>query len=205
VNKFPSPHLRHKIYAFGGSAREDDLIRACGADIARDRFPWAFVSLRRARAQLVKTAMHVCIFVFVIMPKRIENGPWLLRSGRAVKVNQGMPVRLLAEDCEILTNRIPIYSATGDLVHSVICSTRGSAPLYSGISSCRKMARISTLNVRVQQQARRSNMKRLSLLVTSIFRLDPRCRRLAERLRSRKDTALQVLPRDSPALVTAVW
>ena len=47
-------------------------------------------------------------------------------------------------------------------------------------------------------------MKRLSLLVTSIFRLDPRCRRLAERLRSRKDTALQVLPRDSPALVTAV-
>src|SRR5438270_13419702 len=126
--------------------------------------------------------MHVCIFVFIIMPKRIENSPWLLRSGRAVKVNQGMYVRLLAEDWEILTNRIPIYSATSNLVHSVICSTRCCAPLYSGISFCRKMTQISTLNVRVQQQARRSNMKRLSLLVTSIFRLDPRCRRLAERL-----------------------
>src|SRR5438477_6810501 len=101
--------------------------------------------------------MHVCIFVFVIMPKRIENGPWLLRSGRAVKVNQGMPVRSLAEDCEILTNRIPIYSATGDLVHSVICSTRGSAPLYSGISSCRKMARISTLNIAEHYCAHRTD------------------------------------------------
>ena len=113
--------------------------------------------------------MHICIFVFVIMPKRIENGARFLRSGRAVKINQGMSMRLLPEDWKILTNGIPIYSATGNLVHSVICSRRCCAPLYSGISSCRKMTQISTLNVHVQQQARRSNMKRLSLLVTSIF------------------------------------
>ena len=39
MNKFPAPRLRHKVYAFGRSAREDDLIGTGRADIARNGFP----------------------------------------------------------------------------------------------------------------------------------------------------------------------
>ena len=73
--------------------------------------------------------MHVGVFVLVVMAKRIEHGDRFLRRCRAVKIDQRMAVRLLAEDREILTDDIPIDTATGNLVHALICSTRGDAPL----------------------------------------------------------------------------
>src|SRR5882724_4234446 len=79
----------------------------------------------------MKTPMHVGIVVFVIIPKRIEHRPRLLRRRRAVKVDQGMAVRPLAEDREILADSHPIYAVTGNLVHIIICSARRCAPLYS--------------------------------------------------------------------------
>ena len=76
--------------------------------------------------------MHVGIVVFVIIPKRIEHRPRLLRRRRAVKVDQRMAVRPLTEDREILADSLPIYAATGNLVHTIICPARRCAPLYSG-------------------------------------------------------------------------
>jgi hypothetical protein len=80
-----------------------------------------------------------------------------------------MAVGLLTQDREILTNRIPINSAGGSLMHTLICSARRRAPLYSRNFVLSKDGRglhnersRSTLN-------RRSNMKPLSLLITSLF------------------------------------
>ena len=42
-----------------------------------------------------------------------------------------MPVRLLAQNWEIFAKSLPIDSAGSDLVHTIICSTRSRAPLYS--------------------------------------------------------------------------
>src|ERR1700731_394238 len=134
AKEFPTPRLRHEIDAFGGSAREDDLISRGGAEVARDTLPRFFVSFRRARAQLMKTTMHIRVFVLVVMAKRIEHMSRFLRRGRAVKVDEGMAVCLLAEDREILADGLPIHPVTGNLVHAVICSGRGRAPLYSTVS-----------------------------------------------------------------------
>ncbi len=46
-----------------------------------------------------------------------------------------MAVRLLAQNREILANRIPINSAAGNLVHALICYTRRSAPVYSDLTA----------------------------------------------------------------------
>jgi hypothetical protein len=43
-----------------------------------------------------------------------------------------MAVCVLAEDREILADSLPINTATGNLVHIIICSARRCAPLYSG-------------------------------------------------------------------------
>src|SRR6266404_6238715 len=119
--KSSAPCLCHQIYAFGRSAREDDLVSRGGPQVVRDPFPRFFVRFRSARAQLMKPAMHVRVVVLVILPKSIEYPSRFLGGGRAIKVDQRMPVRLLAQDREILSERLPIYSAS-NLVHALICS-----------------------------------------------------------------------------------
>jgi hypothetical protein len=82
----------------------------------------------------MQTPMHVRVFVLVVTAKRIQHMSRFLRRGRVVKVDQGMAVCLLAKDREILTDGLPIHPITGNLVHAVICSGRGLAPLYSTTS-----------------------------------------------------------------------
>src|SRR3979409_921515 len=86
ANKFSTPRLRYEIDALGRAACEDDLIRAGGADIVGHIFSRVLVGFGRTRAQFVETAMHVRVFMFVVMPERIEHGDGLLRSGGAIKV-----------------------------------------------------------------------------------------------------------------------
>src|SRR5207245_7496802 len=131
VNNFPAPRLRHQIDAFGRPASEDDLVGCRSADVFRDVLPGNFVSFRRARAQLMQAAMHVGVVVLVVIPQRIQHRLWLLRCRGAVEVDQGMAVGPLAQDREILADSLPIYSAAGYLVHSLICSTSRRAPLAS--------------------------------------------------------------------------
>src|SRR5438034_11781444 len=131
TNKFSAPCLGYKIDAFRGSAREHDLVSACRADVFRDALARFFVSFRRARAQRMQATMHICVLVLVITPKRVDDGAWLLRRCRAIKINQRMTMRLLAQNRKIFADDVPVYSAAGNLVHTIICSTRRFTPLYS--------------------------------------------------------------------------
>src|SRR5204863_2866038 len=131
ANKFSAPCLGYKIDAFRGSARENDFVSACRADVFRDTLARFFVSFCRARAQRVQATMHVGVLVLVITPKRVDHGAWLLRRCRVIKINQRMAMRLLAKNREILTDGPPVHNGGSNLVHTIICSARCRAPLYS--------------------------------------------------------------------------
>src|SRR5213082_449608 len=45
-----------------------------------------------------------------------------------------MAMRLFAEDREILAKALPIHGGVGNLMHPIICSAHGNAPLYSKTS-----------------------------------------------------------------------
>src|SRR5580765_1738464 len=131
TNKFSAPRLSHEVNALSGPARENDFVRARRTDVFRDTLARFFVSFRRARAQRVQATMHVGVLVLVITPKRVDHGARLLRRCRAIKINQRMAMRLLAKNREILTDGPPVHNGGSNLVHTIICSARCRAPLYS--------------------------------------------------------------------------
>ena len=145
TDKFFAPGLRHKIDALGRPAREDDFLSTRRADVLRDALPRLFVSFRRARTQRVQAAMHIGIVVLVKITKRVDHCARFLRSRSAIKINQRMPVGLLAKNWEILTYRMPIDPAGSNLVHPIICYTGRSAPVHSAacIKACCRADRIA--------------------------------------------------------------
>jgi len=90
-----------------------------------------FVMFGRARAERVQAAMHIGIFVLIIMPDDVEDACWFLRTGGAVEINQRMPIDLLAQDRKILAQRRPIDLTLNRFVHTTICAKRGFAPIDS--------------------------------------------------------------------------
>ena len=87
ANKFPAPRLRDEIDAFSGSAREHDLVSARSADVFGDALARFFVSFRRARAQHMQSAMDICVFVFVVTPKRVDHRARFLGSRGAIEID----------------------------------------------------------------------------------------------------------------------
>src|SRR6266700_1751669 len=77
ANKFPAPCLGNEIDAFSGSAREHDLVSARNADVFGHALARFFISFRCARAQHMQPAMDICVFVFVVTVKRVEDSPRL--------------------------------------------------------------------------------------------------------------------------------
>ena len=124
AEKFSTPSLSDQIDALSRAAGEDDFIRAFCSDEISHPLPRFFVMLGRPRAQRVQAAMHIGVFVFVIIADHIEDSARLLRAGRVVEVNQRMPVHALAQDRKILTKRGPIHAISGCLMHQIICSMR---------------------------------------------------------------------------------
>ena len=90
--------------------------------------------LGRAHAQRVQTAVHVGVFVFIIIADDIQNGARFLRAGSAIEVNQGMTVDALPQNWKIFAERGPIHPTSCRLVHEIICAMRRFAPVYSGHS-----------------------------------------------------------------------
>src|SRR5262249_9170496 len=131
ADKFSTPSLRDKIYTFGGPAREDDLVSTSRADVFRHTTPRVFVSFRCARTKSVQSTVDICVVVFVKIAKRFNNRARLLRTRSAVEVDQRMPVRLLAQDWEILAKSAPVHLARDGLMHAIICYRSGSAPVHS--------------------------------------------------------------------------
>jgi hypothetical protein len=70
----------------------------------------------------VQAAMNIRVLMLIKIPKRLDHGARLLRSCSAIELNQRMPVRLLAQDREILTDGLPIDRNGGNPVHTIICS-----------------------------------------------------------------------------------
>src|SRR5438105_11769997 len=128
ANKFPAPCLRDKIYAFGSSTGENYFVGTGGAQVVRHPLSRFFVGCRRPRAQFMQTTMHIGVFVLVVISKRIQHISRFLRRRGVVKVDQRMAVRLFAEDREIFANGVPVYGATCELVHAIICFTLRCAP-----------------------------------------------------------------------------
>src|SRR5437667_9250190 len=133
TNKFSAPRLRDEIDALGRSAREHDLVCTRCADVVCDAPPRFFVSLNCARTEQMQPTMHVGVLMLVKIPERLDHCPRFLRGCGAIEIDQGMPVRPLAENREISADRIPIDSAGSNLVHTIICYTRRCAPLYSDV------------------------------------------------------------------------
>src|SRR5205814_8567679 len=103
ANKFSAPCLGYKIDAFRGSAREDNFVSACRADVFRDTLARFSVSFRRARAQRVQATMHVGVLVLVITPQCVDHGARLMRRYRAIKINRRVATRLSAGKPETAT------------------------------------------------------------------------------------------------------
>src|SRR5690242_15542568 len=53
-------------------------------------------------------AMNIGVVVFVVMNKRINYRARLLRSGRIIQINQGVPVNLLMQDREVRSNLLEL-------------------------------------------------------------------------------------------------
>ena len=131
AKKFSTPRLCDQIDTFGGPAGEDDLVCVRRANVISHSLPRVFVSFRRARAERVQSTMDIRVVVLVKVPKHVDHGARLLRSRSAIEINQRMPVRLLAKNWEIFTDRLPIEYASGNLVHLVICPTAPPHANYS--------------------------------------------------------------------------
>ena len=134
VKKFSAPRLRDQVDAFGRAAGEHDLVRAGRADKIGHALPRLFVMLGRTGAQCVQAAMHIGVFVFVIISDDIENRARFLRTGGVVEINQRMTVDALPQNRKFLAERGPIHSTSGCFVHKIICSMRWFAPVYSRVS-----------------------------------------------------------------------
>src|SRR5437588_4286163 len=131
VKKLSAPSLRNEIDAFGCAAGEYDLIRGRSADKIGHPLPGFFVMLGGACAQRMQSAMHIGVFVLVIISNNVEHSARLLGAGGVVEVDQRMAVHALPQNRKILSERRPIELSAGRLVHGIICSMRWLAPVDS--------------------------------------------------------------------------
>src|SRR5690349_24408369 len=88
ANEFSAPGLSHQINALCSATREDDFIGACRADVLRDAFSRSFVSFGRTPAQCVQSAVNICVVALVKISNRFDDWTLLLRSRRAIKIDQ---------------------------------------------------------------------------------------------------------------------
>lgn len=105
TEEFSAPRLRDQIDAFSRAAGEHDLIHAFGADKVGHALPGSLVMLSCACAQRVQAAMDVGVLVFVIMADDVEHSAGLLRTRRAVEINQRMTIHALPQNRELLAER----------------------------------------------------------------------------------------------------
>ena len=99
-----APGGSHKVDGFGGAARENDVFSRGGIDKLRNAFARAFVGGGGAVAQFVDAAVHVGVVVLIIALNGLEHGARFLRGGGVVEVYQRMPVNLLSQRREIISD-----------------------------------------------------------------------------------------------------
>jgi hypothetical protein len=95
------PGRRDEIDRFGCSARPYDLLRAACIQCVRNCSSCFLVQIRTTARQGVERFRWICIVVQVEARECVSDRAGSLRSGRAVKVNQGMPVYTLLQGWEM--------------------------------------------------------------------------------------------------------
>ena len=97
----PTEGLGHKIDRLGGAPHENDFVLVLGVHKALRRPACALVGLRRKHREVMHTAMHIGVVVLEALALGIHRHSWLLRTGRAVEVNQRLVIDMLREDGEL--------------------------------------------------------------------------------------------------------
>ncbi len=93
--------LGDEIDRLGRPAREDQLTQARNADELLHLDASFLVKLRGPFAERMNAAMHVGVIVFVIVPKRLDHRPRLLRRRGIVEIDERLAVHLLMQDRKI--------------------------------------------------------------------------------------------------------
>ena len=65
---------RYQIQAISRAARKDDFISTFGTQKIRDFLPHTFIGLSRIISQLIKAAMHIGIFINIVVLQAIQQG-----------------------------------------------------------------------------------------------------------------------------------
>ena len=96
-----APALRHQVDAFGGVAREDDLVGVGGAEEGGGLGARALEGGRRPLREHVDAAMHVGVRRRVVVAQRVDDHLRLLGGGGVVEIDERVPVGRLRQDREL--------------------------------------------------------------------------------------------------------
>src|SRR5260221_9146785 len=99
-----APAISYQVNTLGGVTREDDLLALASVDEASYFHASLFHFCRRFFADLVDSTMNIGVSGFVISTHGLDDGIRLLRTRRAVKINQRLTVYLAREDWKVLAN-----------------------------------------------------------------------------------------------------
>ena len=65
---------RHQIQAISRATRKDDFIGTLSSQKIRNFLPHTFIGLGRIISQLIKAAMHIGIFINIVVLQAIQQG-----------------------------------------------------------------------------------------------------------------------------------
>ena len=108
LNISPTPALRYKIDGFGCSADKDDFAGGSSIEEAARLLACRLVSVRSARGQLMRGAMHIRVFVLVEITDSVNNRLRLLRRRSVVKPDERTAVDDFAQDGKVAANGLYI-------------------------------------------------------------------------------------------------
>ena len=82
--------VRHKIYALGGVAGEDYLLRGLCADKITHSIPCAFVCLGSRHTEVINASQRIGVVLFVKLTLSVKNAPGALSCGSVVNIYGGV-------------------------------------------------------------------------------------------------------------------
>jgi hypothetical protein len=104
-----APGVGNEVDALRGAAGEDDLVLGGGAKETCRFLACRLKGIGRPGAQLMQRTMDVGIVTLVIVRQCLNDGPRLLAGGRAVQIDQRVPLNLLVEDGKIGADAMPVH------------------------------------------------------------------------------------------------
>ncbi len=104
----PPEAIRHEIVRRRGVAGEDDLVRRGGIEKGAHGLAGVLERLGRHVGHVVQATMDVGVAGLHHVRHCIDHGPWLLRRGSAVEIDERLAIDLLRQDREIAPHGLDI-------------------------------------------------------------------------------------------------